>query len=245
MGTPSFYDLLLPILSRAFETQKDVLTRCAEKMADVIQKDHLVYVFGAGHAGIIAEEMCYRAGGLVPVVPIFAPGLTVNTRPATLETELERISGYAPLILQASRVTKDDLLIVHSNSGRNTVAIEMAEEARKMGTFVIALTSKAHSNSVTSRHPKGYKLMDVADVVIDNCGIPGDAIVEVEGVDARVASTSTVVGAALMNALIAETAAVLQSRGVEPPVFRSANIDNSAESNQRWMDHYGSRLLYL
>ena len=71
----------------------------AKKMADVIENDHLIYVFGAGHAGIISEEMCYRAGGLVSVVPIFAPGLTVNTRPATLETDLERMTGYATLIL--------------------------------------------------------------------------------------------------------------------------------------------------
>lgn len=245
MSTSPFYNALLPVLSKAFETQTQILEQCAQKMADVIEKDHLVYVFGAGHAGIISEEMCYRAGGLVPVVPIFAPGLTVNTRPATLETEMERMQGYASLILQACRITKEDLLIVHSNSGRNTVAIEMAEEARKMGVFVVALTSKAHSNSVTSRHPKGYKLMDVADLVLDNCGIPGDAICEIPGVDARVASTSTVVGAALMNELIAETATILKSRGFEPPIFRSANIDNSAESNQRWMDHYGSRLLYL
>lgn len=245
MGTSPFYSALLPVLNRAFETQSELLDRCAQKMAEVIGKDHLVYVFGAGHAGIISEEMCYRAGGLVPVVAIFAPGLTVNTRPATLGTEMERITGYASLILQASKITKDDLLIVHSNSGRNTVAIEMAEEARRLGVFVIALTSKAHSSSVTSRHPKGYKLMDVADLVLDNCGVPGDAICEIPGVDARVASTSTVVGAALMNELIVETATILKSNGYEPPIFRSANIDNSADSNQRWMDHYGSRLLYL
>ena len=244
-GSSPFLSALLPVLTRAFESQTELLDQCAQKMADTIQKDHLVYVFGAGHAGIISEEMCYRAGGLVPVVPIFAPGLTVNTRPATLETDLERMPGYAKLILQACKITKDDILIVHSNSGRNTVAIEMAEEARKMGAFVIALTSKSHSNSVSSRHPKGYKLMDVADLVVDNCGVPGDAICEIPGVDARVASTSTVVGAALMNELIVETASILKSRGFEPPVFRSANIDNSAESNQRWMDHYGSRLLYL
>lgn len=240
-----FYSAMIPVLARAFESQTDLLDRCAQKMADVIQKDHLIYVFGAGHAGILSEEMCYRAGGLVPVVPIFAPGLTVNTRPATLETELERMPGYAGLILKACRITEDDLLILHSNSGRNTVAIEMAEEAHKLGVFVIALTSKSHSNAVTSRHPKGYKLMDVADLVLDNCGIPGDAICEIPGMDAKVASTSTVVGAALMNELIVETASLLNSRGFEPPIFRSANMDHSAESNQRWMDHYGSRLLYL
>ena len=245
METTPFFNALLPVLTKAFESQSEILERCAQKMADVIEKDHLVYVFGAGHAGIISEEMSYRAGGLVPVVPILPPGLTLNVRPLTLETELERLQGYASLIFDACKITGDDLLIVHSNSGRNTVAIEMAELAREKGVFVVALTSVAHSSAVTSRHPKGYKLMDVADLVLDNCGIPGDAICEIPGVDARVASTSTVVGAALMNELVVKTATILKSRGFEPPIFRSANIDNSAESNQRWMDHYGSRLLYL
>jgi len=243
--TLTYFDALLPILHRAFETQEDVLKAVAEHMANVIAGDHIIYVFGAGHAGIIAEEMFYRAGGLVPVVPIFAPGLVTYTRPATLETQLERLSGYASLLLDASKVTDQDLLIVHSNSGRNTVAIEMAEEAQKRGIVVVALTSVAHSSAVTSRHPRGMKLMDFADYVIDNCGVVGDAAVQLEGNNQFTGSTSTVVGSSLMNAIVVETSRILLARGLEPPIFRSANLDGSESSNQRWMDHYSSRLLYL
>lgn len=241
----SYLNVLLPILKQAFETQKDVLDAVAGRMTEVVAADHILYVFGAGHAGIIAEEMFYRAGGLVPVVPLFGPGLLTSTHPATLETQLERLSGYAALLLDASHITSQDLLIIHSNSGRNTVAIEMAEEARKRSIPVVALTSIAHSRSVTSRHPKGLKLMDLADFVLDNCGVVGDAAVELEGVPARVGSTSTVVGAALMNALVVEVARRLQAQGFEAPIYRSANVDGSEASNQRWMEHYGSRLNYL
>ncbi len=241
----SYFEAILPMMKKAFEFQSEVLDHCAEKMADTIQEDHLVYVFGAGHAGIISEEMCYRAGGLVPIVPILAPGLVLTTRPLTLETDLENLSGYAGLILKASKITCDDLLIIHSNSGRNTVAVEMAEEAKAKGIFIVALTSKAHSASVESRHPKGLKLMDVADLVIDNHGIPGDAICEITGLEARVGSTSTVIGAALMNSLVVKTASLLQAQDAKPPVFISANIDKGGENNQNWLDHYGSRLLYL
>ncbi len=241
----AYFDALLPILHTAIETQEDVLKAVAEHIANVIAGDHIIYVFGAGHAGIIAEEMFYRAGGLVPVVPIFAPGLTTFTRPATLETQLERLSGYASLLLDASKVTNQDLLIVHSNSGRNTVAIEMAEEAKKRGVTVVALTSVTHSSAVTSRHPRGMKLMDFADYVIDNCGVVGDAAVQLEGKNQHTGSTSTVVGAALMNAIVVEVSRILLTRGLEAPIFRSANLDGSESSNQRWMDHYSSRLLYL
>jgi uncharacterized phosphosugar-binding protein len=241
----AYFDVLLPMIKKAFESQKDVLNAVALRLADVVAGDHIIYNFGAGHAGIIAEEMFYRAGGLVPVVPVFAPGLVTFTRPATLETQLERLSGYAALLLDACKISSQDLIIIHSNSGRNTVAIEMAEEARKRGIQVVALTSVAHSQSVTSRHPHGYKLMDLADFVIDNCGVIGDAAVRIEGLEQQVGSTSTVIGAALMNALVVETTRLLLERGLEAPVFRSANVDGSEDGNQRWMDHYASRLLYL
>jgi uncharacterized phosphosugar-binding protein len=241
----AYFEVLLPILNRAFESQQDMLKAVAERMADVIAGDHMIYVFGAGHAGIIAEEMFYRAGGLVPVVPIFAPGLVTFTRPATLETQLERLSGYATLLLDACKIDVQDLLILHSNSGRNTVAIEMAEEAQRRGISVVALTSVAHSNAVTSRHPRGMKLMDLADYVIDNCGVIGDAAVQLEGNEQFTGPTSTVVGAALMNALVVETSRILLARGLEAPIFRSANLDGNEDNNQRWMDHYSNRLLYL
>ncbi|MBI9044221.1 MAG: SIS domain-containing protein [Anaerolineaceae bacterium] len=240
---PIYFNYIEKILKQAFETQSEMIMQIAEKMASTIQDDHLIYVFGAGHAGMIAEEMTYRAGSLVPVVPIYGPGLTLQTRPATLETQIERLSGYAPLLLDASGITSQDMLIIHSNSGRNAVAIDMAEEAQLRGISVIALTSVKHSGSVSSRHPKGYKLMDLADFVIDNCGVIGDAVVPIG--NSSSGATSTVVGAALMNALIVETAQILLSLGVEPPLFRSANLDGSSENNQRWMDHYGKRLTYL
>ncbi len=245
MSRLEYFEAMLPILERAIDSQQEVIREVASHMADTIAGNHLVYVFGAGHAGIVAEELCYRAGGLVPVVPIFAPGLTTTVRPLTLETKLERLSGYAALLLDECGITGHDMLIVHSNSGRNTVAIELADGARQRGILVVALTSVAHSQSVTSRHPKGYKLMDVAHHVIDNCGVPGDAAVEFPGFPQRTGSTSTVVGAALLNAIVVETVRILLERDIEPPVFSSANLDHSEEHNQRLMKRYAGRLTYL
>jgi len=233
------------ILETAIQTQEQNILQLAQWMTETIANDHLIYVFGAGHAGIIAEEMCYRAGSLVPTNAIFAPGLTLNTRPLTLETKLERLPGFAALIFEESGMQAGDLLVIHSNSGRNTVAIEMAETAKRYGVRVAALTSVAHSQSVSSRHPHGQKLMDVADLVIDNCGVPGDAVVAFKGFDQKSGATSTVVGAALMNAAICESVQLLVDQGLTPPVFRSANLDDSDAHNQKWMSHYAGRLIYL
>ena len=59
--------------------------------------------------------------------------------------------------------------------------------------------------------------------------------------------TAIVVGAAMLNAIWVEAAQILIDRGITPPIFRSSNVDgnNSDESNKKWMDHYGRRLLYL
>ena len=155
------------------------------------------------------------------------------------------LPGLARLVFESAGVKAGDVLIVHSNSGRNTVAIEMAEIARGKGVRVVALTSVAHSQSVESRHPKGYRLLDVADLVIDNCGIPGDAVVKLDQFDQRCGATSTVVGATLMNAAICEAVELLLQRGIVPPVTKSANLDNSDEHNQKIWDHYAGRLIYL
>jgi len=245
MSKLRYFEAMLPILNRAIETQSEVICRVADVMADTIAAGHLIYVFGATHAGMIAEEMFYRAGGLVPVVPIFGPGITTNVHPATLTSQMERLTGYAALLLDASGITADDLLLVHSVSGRNTVAVEMAEGARARGTAVVALTSVTYSKSVTSRHPKGLRLMEVADYVIDNRGVIGDAAVHLDGLPQPTGPTSTVVGAALVNALVVETVSRLLDRGLEPPVFISANLDGGDEKNQRWLDHYRERLSYL
>lgn len=240
-----YFAALLPILEQAMDSQAEVIGRVADRMAEVIAGGHLIYVFGATHAGILAEEMFYRAGGLVPVVPIFGPGLTPQVRPATLTTQMERLSGYAGLLLTASGLTPDDLLLIHSVSGRNTVAIELAEAAQAQGVTVVALTNVATGQAMASRHPRGIRLIDVADYVIDNCGLIGDAVVQFAELPQRVGPTSTVVGAALVNALVVETVVRLLAKGLEPPVFRSANVDNSEESNARWLAHYQNRLAYL
>jgi len=240
-----YFDKIYEQLRRAEETQSPVIAQAADRLTDILVNGGLIYVFGATHAGILAQELFYRAGGLVPIVPIFGPGLTTDVRPITLTSELERKSGYAEILLNASGLTAQDALIVHSVSGRNTVAIEMAEGARARGAMVIALTSVTYSTAVTSRHPRGVKLMDAADIVIDNCGVIGDAVVQLEGLPQAVGPTSTVIGAALLNALVVEVVERLLQRGIEPPVFLSANLDRGDAHNQRLLDKYRGRLNYL
>lgn len=226
------------------ETQMEVMNRAAQAMADAIQNDHLIYVFGATHAGILAQELFYRAGGLACISPILPPGLTCDVRPITMTSVLERHSGYAQIFMSEVPIQAGDVLIVHSVSGRNAVAVEVAQYGREKGALVIALTSVAYSRSVAPR--AGTKrLFEVADIVLDNCGVIGDAVVEVPGLRQKVSPTSTIIGAAILNALVAQTVALLLERGVEPPVFLSANLDGGDAHNARLLERYRGRVLYV
>lgn len=240
-----YFEKMMSILQTAIETQTEKLKEVSNLVADAVQSDHLIYVFGSGHAGILSEELCYRAGGLVPVVPLFAEGLTAQARPITLETQMERMTGIGPLILEHFAIEPGSILILHSNSGRNVVTVEMGEKAREMGLKVVAITNVKQCQSASSRHPRGLKLIDVADIVIDNCGVFGDACISLSGDNGSAGSTSTIVAAALFNAVMVETAEILIERGITPPIFRSANVDGNNGSNEKWMNHYGKRLLYL
>ena len=134
-------------------------------IADATQKKQNVFAFGASHAGLITLELFYRTGGLVTINPIRAPGMMLDMTPITSTSKLERLEGYGRLILEGTALDEGDVLIIHSVSGRNAVAIDMAAAAKEKGAKVIVLTNLNTSRAVTSRHSSGKKLFDFADVL--------------------------------------------------------------------------------
>ena len=241
----NYLDAVIKLLQEVRETQRDAIEQAARVVADAIQADHLVYVFGAGHAGILAQELFYRAGGLVPINPILPPGLTTDVRPVTLTSRLERLPNFGAQIIAETPIEAGDVLIVHSVSGRNAAAVEVAQGGKDRGAFVIALTSMEYSRSVQPRQPGMPRLFEVADLVLDNRAPVGDALVEVSGMQQRVAPSSTVTGAAMLNTVVASAVGLIHEESGDPPVFMSANLDGGDEYNQRWLDHYRGRLTYL
>jgi len=240
-----YLDQIIALLNEVRRTQQEVIEKAAQVIAQAIQNDHLVYVFGASHAGILAQELFYRAGGLVPVNPILPPGLTTDVRPVTLTTRLERLEGFGKQIIAETPIQAGDVLIVHSVSGRNAVSVEAAQAGRARGAFVIVLTSLAYSRSVHPRQPGMSRLFEVADLVLDDCAPVGDALVALPGMQQRVGPASTVTGAAILNAVVVRAAALILAQSGDAPVFVSANLDEGEAHNQKWLDHYRGRLTYL
>jgi uncharacterized phosphosugar-binding protein len=236
---------VLRLLQETYARQQETLQTAAIWIADALANDGVLYVFGAAHAGIITEELTYRAGGLAPVSPIFVPGLTCDVRPLPLTSVLERIDGYALAAVKHIPIGAGDVVLVHSVSGRNAAPVEVALYAKQQGAKVIALTALDYSQSVSPRSSTGYRLYEVADLVIDNGAPRGDAIVRLEGFPQPVAPVSTVLGTALVNAIVAEACAILLERGITPPVFMSANLDGGDAHNAKLMERYRGRVQYL
>ena len=205
-----------------------------------LERGGAIHVFGTGHSHILAEELFYRAGGLEPVRPILFEGLMLHADPE-LSTSLERLPGLAAALLADHAIGPDDVLIVASNSGGNAVVQELAASVHASGVPVIAIVSRRHASSRAARAADSANLQDVADVVIDNGGAVGDAAVEIQGLERRVGPTSTVVGAAIVNAIVAEAVDRLVARGVRPDVFVSSNVVGGDEANRGILLHRDRR----
>lgn len=200
-------------------------------MADALESGGVVHAFGTGHSHMLAEELYYRAGGLVRVQPILFEGLMLHAS-APLSTTLERLPGLASALLDDHPMAAGDVLVIASNSGSNAVITEMARLVHEQGVRSIAITSFEHATSDAARERARQRLHDLVDVAIDNGGAVGDAAIEVAGLPTRVAPTSTVTGAAIVNALVAETVERLVERGIVPEVFSSSNVAGGDAVNQ-------------
>ncbi|MEF2247176.1 SIS domain-containing protein [Paenibacillus sp. IITD108] len=238
------------------EKVKEMLTRAAKEQQQVIEdvialldrtfsNGGVLHVFGASHAGIITEELFYRAGGWIPVNPIFAEGLMLNTKPITKTSALERLHGYAEIVLEGVDFQPKDVLLVHSVSGRNALAIDIAMFVKAKNIPVVALTSVAFSSMQPSRHNSGLRLYEVADIILDNYAEFGDAAIGLPGSDLKVGPTSTVVGTALLQTIMVEVARRFAASGKPLPVFVSANVENGEEKNDYWLEKYKGRVNYI
>lgn len=239
-----YIDTVVALLQRVAEQQLPTIDAAAARIADCMINGGLLHVFGTGHSQLLAAELFYRAGGLVPVNAILDLPLSVMAN-ARRSTWLERVPGYAEQLLRDEPVRAGDVVLVISNSGRNAVPIEVALAAKERGATVLALTSVRFSRGVASRHPSGTKLIDCADLVFDNYGADGDAAVRVPGCPTAVSATSTVVGGALVQALAAATVAELQRRGHDAPVWQSANGDAGDRANAAYIAEYQGRIKRL
>ena len=236
-----YVNKLNELMAKALEVNEENIKMLARKFADNIKNDKIIHTFGTGHSHMIAEEPFYRAGGLACVYPILETDLMLHEG-ASKSSGYERLEGLGNLVVANTNISKGDVLFIASNSGRNCAVIDAAMEAKKRGAITVAITSMDHTTKVTSRHSSGLNLYQVCDYVLDNGGEMGDASVELVGMEQKIAPTSSVMDITLVNLILVNTAEILLSKGMKPPVFMSANTDAGDQANKAVLDMYRARI---
>jgi len=228
-----FYQEALARLNTLLDSQREALDRAASLCTEAIAADGLVHLFGCGHSRMLCEEMTPRQGCFVGWHTLVELALTyhnpiVGPNGLRQSLHLEKTPGYAEQVLRNFAFGPKDVMVIVSTSGIREVIVEMAEGARRRGLPVIGVVSRAHCEQATPAHPSGKKLLDVADVVLDNGAPVGDSLLEIQGLLTpnpsplegrganRTGPFSTVGGALVMNMLRCEVAQRLMDRGIEP-----------------------------
>jgi uncharacterized phosphosugar-binding protein len=228
------------LLDQIVETNQKSFSKAISWMTKTITEDHIIHTFGTGHSHIIGLELFVRAGGLANV-NAFLDSIVMTSEGARRSAEIERISGVSKVLWDQHKIEKEDLFIIISNSGRNAMPIEMAEQAKANGNKVIAITSIEQSKKYPVRIEGQKKLYEIADLVIDNCVPPGDGMLQIGG--ELTGAASTIAGCFIVNLIATEAMKIAAQQGVKLPVYYSQNIDGF--DNETLYDRYKNRIKHL
>jgi uncharacterized phosphosugar-binding protein len=239
----AYFESAATVLRCVRDTQLPAIERAARICAESIARHGLVHLFGTGHSRMAIEEVFPRYGSFPGFHPIVELSLTNHTQVVGANGQrqamfLERVEGLGEVILRNFVFRPYDVMIVFSTSGTNGVVVDVALGAQARGITVIAVIAAGYSALLPSAHSSGKKLLDIADIVIDNCAPPGDAAVSIPGVDVPVGPVSTIGNTAVVNAIKCLVAADLARRGRPPIVLASAYVMGEEASRRRFEECY-------
>src|SRR5215469_14588628 len=227
MSASAYYRQISGVLAAIDQTQKTKLERAGEVLAEAMAGGNRAYLFGSGHSVIPVMDVFPRYGSFVGFFPLYDPRLmwfnVVGPGGARELLWLERKEGYIPVFLESHTLEPGDCMLVFSHGGLNAAPIEVALEAKKKGLTVITVSSHANLRVAKPTHSTGKALSGAADIAIDNCVPPEDALVGI-GTPELVAAGSTMAAVFVAMSLVADIGWRLAAKGVKPVTFVSPNI---------------------
>lgn len=245
----SYLKAITGLMGQILDTETDAVGAAADLLADQIALDRLVHVYGpGGHSNLAAQEVFFRAGGLMHVSAILDEGTLISSG-ALRSMAMERTPGYGRIVIDDAGLGHDDILVLVNAYGINAALIDAALRARELGVRTIGVSSREHADSTApdhpARHPSRQNLHDVVDTHV-NTHVPiGDAMMEVPGAGEKSGASSTFANAFALNWLMLETLQRLAERGVEVPQWRSGNAPGGDEANQRFISRFKGRVRCL
>lgn len=248
-----FHAAAIAAVEQVKRTQMNAIVAASQLCADKIANGGLVFLFGSGHSRMMVDEMTPRQGcfvGFVPLVEMAVANYSAIVGANGLRTalHLEKYEGYAEEILKSNRFGPNDAFIIISTSGIRPLVIEMSLGAKSRNLPVIAIVSRRHCESVSSGHSSGRKLIDVADIVIDNQTPVGDCALELPGLQSKTGPLSTITGALIINMMRCECARMLLERGHTPVLFPSHQFvqnDGAEDQAEQFYESYRKSLTHL
>lgn len=242
-----YFEQAMTRLRRLMATQSELVDQAADLCANRIAHGGLVFCFGAGHSRMMCEEMTPRQGGFVGFYALVEQAVSNHSAivgPNGLRgpLHLEKVEGYGKEILRGFKFGPHDAFIVISTSGIRPLIIDIALGARARDLPVIAVVAREHCEQSAASHSSGKKLVDVADIVLDNQCPPGDCLIKLDGLEWLTGPVSTVTGGMLMNMLRVAVAEKLLQQGVKPVVLPSHQfIGNTTAEEQLEIFYEGYR----
>jgi uncharacterized phosphosugar-binding protein len=223
-----YFEVLQAQLARV-AAQPEPIRRAARACAEALARGGAIHIFDTGH--LVSRELIRRAGGLVALSELtFSLDVTDTVRNrASHPADPAASYAYIEHVFQRGSLRAGDVLIIGSVSGKTPNVVELAIHARAHGLTVIALTATAYSTRLVSDHPSGQRLFEVADLVLDNGAPYGDALMEVEGLEAPICPASGIGAASVMWAVVAGIVEEMQARGLTPTVYPSVNLPDGVE----------------
>ena len=244
----SYFEQIDHIIEKVRTTQAGNIMRAAEILADTTEKGGIIYGFGTGHSHLVCDDAFWRAATPANYCALLEPSASGNQE-ITKSYYVENTYGIGKMIVDYHRITPNDCMIIISNSGNNIAPVDAALRAKEKGIPVIAITAVEYSDYLKTKHKDGVKLKDVADVVLNNCSLIGDAAVDIEGFEMKVGSTSTIPNVYLQNAILTQMVEILVERGFKPDVYYNGHLafmdENCAGHNDRLVDKYFYRIRNL
>ena len=230
-----YWEHIDELYSKVRGTQKDNMIKAGKLIAGAVSNGACVHIHDTGH--IIDSELIYRGGGLI-LYKKLKYQLTVDNPVrkrdrSDMDTNMEGLASYA---LKASGVRPGDVIIIGTVSGRTFSAVDLAFEAKKMGVKLILITSMVYANSVEPVHSSGKKLFEIVDVVLDNCAPAAEAMMEVEGLEARLCAASGLSAAFIMWSITTVVVEELLEKGIMPGVLKSANFPGGNDYNKGFVE---------
>jgi uncharacterized phosphosugar-binding protein len=231
------------IIEKIESTQLENIDKAVDICFESMINNNVVHLFGSGHSRMAVEEVYPRYGSFPGFHPMVELSLTnhhnvVGNNGQRQAIFLENVEGFGEVILSNYHFGKHDSIIVFSHSGTGNVVVDIAKGMKDRGVPVIAVTSIAHSKLAKSKHSSGLKLYELADVVIDNCAIPGDAMVKIDNLETPVGPGSTIGNTVIVNELKCRLAQKLTDHGKPPKVITSSVFVGDEESKRLFDSSY-------